>query len=204
VFTHDSLMVGEDGPTHQPVEHLAALRLIPGVHVFRPADALETAAAWTHALSRRDGPTCLVLTRQNLPKLQRPGGFDPAVALRGGYVLEEQPAAAATLLATGAEVALAVETAALLGRQGLGLRVVSMPCVELFLQQEAGFQKQVLGKGTLFALEMGRPEFWCQFTGRLDRAIGQSAFGASAPYKALAEHFGFVAGKVAERIRRAL
>jgi transketolase len=204
VFTHDSLMVGEDGPTHQPVEHLAALRLIPGLDVFRPADGIETAAAWTHALTRGDGPVALSLTRQNLAKLPRAQGFDPRLALRGGYVLAEPADARATLLATGAEVALAVETAELLRARGTGLRIVSMPCVELFLRQDQAFRANVLGNLPIFALEMGRPEGWVQFTGRLDRCIGQTTFGASAPYKKLAEHFGFVAPRIAERILAAL
>ena len=204
VFTHDSLMVGEDGPTHQPVEQLASLRLIPNVHVFRPADGVETAAAWTYALSRRDGPVCLSLTRQNLPRLQRDGGFDPQVVMRGGYVLRDHPAAKATVLATGAEVALALETALLLSGQGCEIRVVSMPCVEAFLQQDKDYRKATLGVRPLFALEMGRPEPWCQFTGRLDRVIGVSSFGLSAPYLKLADHYGFVPQKVADRIQAAL
>lgn len=204
VFTHDSLMVGEDGPTHQPVEHLATLRVIPGLHVYRPADGIETAAAWSHALSRRDGPVVLALTRQNLPKLPHAAGWNPRETLRGGYVLLETPGAKATLVATGAEVSLAVETAALLGQQGVPVRVVSMPCVELFLAQDAAWQKTVLGSGAVFAVEMGRPEGWCQFTGRLDRCIGQTSFGASAPAKHVAEHFGFSPAKVAARILAAL
>jgi transketolase len=204
VFTHDSLMVGEDGPTHQPVEQLAALRLIPNVHVFRPADALETAACWTHALTRRDGPTCMALTRQNLSKLARPAGYDPGLPLRGGYLLRDHAQAKATLIATGAEVSLAVDAAALLAQKGVELRIVSMPCVEQFLLQDQGYRQSVLGKLPLFALEMARPEYWCLFTGRLDRCIGQSTFGASAPAKKVAELFGFVPQKVADRILAAL
>jgi transketolase len=205
VFTHDSLMVGEDGPTHEPVEHAAALRLIPNLHVFRPADAVEVAAAWTHALSRRDGPVTMLLTRQNLPALPRDAGVEPAAALRGGYVLREQKGATLTLVATGSEVSLAVETAQVLAPQGILVRIVSMPCVELFVQQDVRWRNTVLPAGVpVFALEMGRPEPWCQFTGRLDRCIGQSTYGASAPYKALAEHFGFTAAKVAARIKSAL
>jgi transketolase len=204
VFTHDSLMVGEDGPTHQPVEHLATLRVIPNLHVFRPADGAETAAAWTHALSRRDGPVVLALTRQNLPKLPHAAGWSAREALRGGYVLVDTKDAKVTLIATGAEVGLAVEAATLLGTQGVPVRVVSMPCVELFLQQDAGYRASVLGKAAVFSLEMGRPELWCQFTGRLDRCIGQTTFGASAPAKHVAEHFGFSAAKVAERVKQAL
>jgi transketolase len=204
VFTHDSLMVGEDGPTHQPVEHLATLRLIPNLHVFRPADGAETAAAWTHALSRRDGPVVLALTRQNLPKLPHSAGWSAREALRGGYVLVDTKDAKATLLATGAEVGLAVEAATLLGQQGVPTRVVSMPCVELFLQQDAAYRTAVLGSTAVFAVEMGRPELWCQFTGRLDRCIGQTTFGASAPAKQVAEYFGFTPAKVAARVKQGL
>ncbi|MFY9344190.1 MAG: transketolase [Planctomycetota bacterium] len=204
VFTHDSMMVGEDGPTHEPVEHLTTLRVIPNLHVFRPADGAETAAAWTHALSRRDGPVLLALTRQNLPKLPHAAGWHAKESLRGGYVLVDTPAAKATIVATGAEVGLAVDAAALLGQQGVPTRVVSMPCVELFLQQDAAYRAGVLGKAALFTLEMGRPEYWCQFTGRLDRCIGQTTFGASAPAKHVAEHFGFAPAKVAERVKTAL
>jgi len=200
VFTHDSLMVGEDGPTHQPVEHLATLRLIPNLHVFRPANGAETAAAWTYALSRRDGPVVLSLTRQNLAVLPQPASTATAPALRGGYLLQDANAPRATLVATGAEVSLAVEAATLLATQGVPVRVVSMPCLELFLQQEEGYRQQVLGTAPLFALEMGRPELWCQLTGRLDRVIGHTGFGASAPYKVLAEHFGFTPAKVVERV----
>ena len=151
-----------------------------------------------------NGPVALALTRQNLAVLPHAAGWAKREALRGGYVLQEATAAKVTLIATGAEVSLAVDTAALLGKEGIAVRVVSMPCVELFLQQDAAWQKSVLGTGAVFALEMGRPELWCQFTGRLDRCIGQTTFGASAPAKAVAEHFGFSAPKVAARIKAAL
>ena len=146
----------------------------------------------------------MALTRQNLNKLPHAAGWNPREVLRGGYVLLETPGAKVTLIATGAEVSLAVETATLLGQQGVPVRVVSMPCVELFLQQDAAWQTQVLGTAAVFSLEMGRPEGWCQFTGRLDRCIGQSTFGASAPAKHVAEHFGFSAVKVAARVKAAL
>jgi transketolase len=204
VFTHDSLMVGEDGPTHQPVEHLATLRAIPNLHVFRPADGAETAAAWSHALTRRDGPVALALTRQNLPALPHAATFGASEALRGGYLLVDAPSARATLIATGAEVGLAVQAAELLGQRGVPTRVVSMPCVELFVQQPADYRKAVLGQAPVFSLEMGRPEAWCQFTGRLDRCIGQATFGASAPYQVLATHFGFTKAAVADRVLAAL
>ncbi|MBL8749044.1 MAG: transketolase, partial [Planctomycetes bacterium] len=180
------------------------LRAIPNLHVFRPADGAETAAAWTHALSRRDGPVTMALTRQNLPKLPHAAGWNAREALRGGYVLVDALGAKATIVATGAEVGLAVDAASQLAQKGTPVRVVSMPCVELFLQQPESYRKQVLGSVAVFTLEMGRPEWWCQFTGRLDRCIGQTTFGASAPAKLVAEHFGFTAGKVAERVLKAL
>ena len=201
VFTHDSIMVGEDGPTHQPVEQLAALRVIPNLHVWRPADGMETAAAWTAALTRRDGPVLLALTRQNLPKLARTAGFSPEDVLRGGYVLQEAPAARATIVATGAELSLAVAAAAVLAQRGITVRVVSMPCVEAFLAQDTAWRECVLPKGQpVFAVEMGRPEPWCRFTGSIERVIGLEGFGASAPYKQLAAHFGFTPEAVAARV----
>ena len=202
VFTHDSLMVGEDGPTHQPVEHLAALRLIPNLHLFRPADGLETAAAWTHALTRGNGPVALALTRQGLPALVRPSGFALADMLRGGYpIWDAGDPREGVLLATGAEVALAIEAAKLLLAQGTNLRVVSMPCVELFLAQDPGYREKVIPAGLpVFALEMGRPEGWCQFTGAMERVIGLTGFGASGPAKEVAKHFGFTGELVAKRL----
>jgi transketolase len=201
VFTHDSLMVGEDGPTHEPVEQCASLRLIPNLHVVRPADGQEVAAAWTHALSRRKGPVALLLTRQEVPKLARPNGFDRADLLRGAHVVNAPDGARATLIATGAEVGLAVAAADRLAARGIALRVVSMPCVELFLDQERGYREQVLPPSEpVFALEMGSPEIWCQFTGSLDRVIGVQRFGLSAPYHAIAQEFGFTPDAVAEQL----
>ncbi len=204
VFTHDSLMVGEDGPTHQPVEHLATLRAIPNMHVFRPADGPETAAAWTHALTRKDGPVLLSLTRQGLPVLPHAEGFSSQDAMKGGYTLVDAADAKATIVATGAEVSLAVEAAKLLTAEGIATRVVSMPCLELFQQQEKAYTSSVLGNAAVFSLEMGRPEWWCQLTGRFDRCIGQTSFGASAPGKHLSEHFGFTPAAVMARVKAAL
>ncbi|MFK7740901.1 MAG: transketolase [Planctomycetota bacterium] len=204
VFTHDSLMVGEDGPTHQPVEHLATLRAIPNLHVFRPADGIETAAAWTHALTRKDGPVTLSLTRQGLPSLPHASSWQADEAMRGGYLLVDAADAKATICATGAEVSLAVEAAKLLAADGTPTRVVSIPCLELFHEQDDSYIHGVLGDAPRFAVEMGRPEWWCQLTGRLDRCIGHSGFGASAPGKHLAEHFGFTPENVAARVKSAL
>ncbi|MBK8976667.1 MAG: transketolase [Planctomycetes bacterium] len=207
VFSHDSLYVGEDGPTHQPVEQCASLRLIPGLHVFRPADGPEVAAAWTHALTRHGGPTAILLTRQNLPLLQRPGDFTTDRLLHGGHVVREVAGrdAAATLVATGSEVHIAVAAAELLDAEGLALRVVSMPCLEVFLDQPRRIREAVLPPGVpVVALELGRPESWCVLTGGLDRVIGLSRFGRSAPWEELQEDFGFTAEAVAEQVRGSL
>ncbi|MGC6486588.1 MAG: transketolase [Planctomycetota bacterium] len=204
VFTHDSLMVGEDGPTHQPVEQLATLRAIPNLHVFRPADGPETAAAWTHALTRDGGPVALALTRQGLPPLPPPDAWDPPEALRGGYVVCDADDAAVTICATGAEVSLAVAARELLAADGVPARVVSIPCLELFHEQDDAYQQAVLGAAPRVAVEMGRPEWWCQLTGRLDRCIGHAGFGASAPAAHVAEEFGFTPEAVAARVKAAL
>jgi transketolase len=204
VFTHDSLMVGEDGPTHQPVEHLATLRAIPNLHVFRPADGPETAAAWNHALTRTDGPVTLSLTRQGLPVLPHAESFTANDAMQGGYVLVDAADAKATIVATGAEVSLAVAAAKQLGDEGIATRVVSMPCLELFQKQTKEYRQSVLGDAALFSLEMGRPEWWCQITGRLDRCIGQDDFGLSAPGAKVAAHYGFTPEAVAARVKKAL
>lgn len=201
VFTHDSLMVGEDGPTHQPIEQIASLRLIPNLHLFRPADGAETAAAWTHLLTRADGPTALALTRQDLPALSRPSTFQPDHLLRGGYPIRDTAGARATLIATGSEVATALAAADLLQQRNLPIRVVSMPCVELFLTQDEAWRNHCLPKSLpVLALEMGRPEGWCVFTGSLQHVLGVSTFGQSAPYKQLAEQYGFTPAQVADRI----
>ena len=205
VFTHDSLMVGEDGPTHQPVEHVASLRLIPNLHVLRPADGAEVAAAYAHALTRKDGPVAMAFTRQNLPLLKRPAGFQNRDLLRGGYTLIEADQAKATVIATGAEVGATVAAVELLAAKGIKVRVVSMPCVEVFMTQEASYRQATLRPELpTFAVEMGRPEGWCQFTGNLDRVIGVSRFGASAPHNLLTEHYGFTPAAIAARIEQQL
>ena len=202
VFTHESVFLGEDGPTHQPIEHLTALRAIPHLLVIRPADGLETAAAWALALERRDGPTLMALTRQSLPALERPEAFAPAWLKRGGYVLRESGAAdAVTLIATGSEVALALEAAKLAEAGGLPARVVSMPAPQLFLEQEAAWREAVLPPGgRRVSIEAGATAYWWRFTGESDLRIGIDRFGESAPLAALAEHFGFTPPQVARRL----
>jgi transketolase len=202
LFTHDSLMVGEDGPTHQPVEQVSALRLIPNLQVWRPADGPEVAAAWTAVLSRKDGPVVMVLTRQGVEALERPKSFENADLMCGAHVvLEPQEPPKAVVIATGSEVSTTCEAVRQLATKGHRLRVVSMPCAEVFLAQPHSYRTQVLPKDLpVLAVELGRPEFWCQFTGRLDRVLGQSEFGKSAPAKVLAETFGWTAEKITQRL----
>jgi len=207
VFTHDSIFVGEDGPTHQPVEQLDGLRAVPGLTVFRPADGVETAMAYAWYLEQSRGPVLLSLTRQGVPALERPADFRTADVWKGAYaVVEPGERPAVVLLATGSEVGLAVEAAKILEADGLRVRVVSMPSVELFLQQPEAEQDAVLpDDGTpVVAIEAARGESLRRFVGRRGLVIGMEGFGASAPYKALAEHFGFTAAQVARRVKQAI
>ena len=201
VFTHDSIFLGEDGPTHQSVEHVSALRLIPNTHVWRPASALECAAAWASAASRRDGPSQLVLTRQKVEALPAHTVDD---ALRGAYVLvrEEGGDPEVTLIGTGSEVALAVEAAKALAADGKRVRVVSAPCLELFAKQDAAYQASVLpAAGRRASVEAGVTHLWRGLVGLDGLAIGVDRFGASAPAPVLAEEYGLTAAKVTARVR---
>jgi transketolase len=201
VWTHDSIFLGEDGPTHQPIEHLAALRVIPNLHVIRPADPTETAVAWEHAINRLEGPSALILTRQGLPVPATLPERDAVAA--GGYI--RRPGDDAVLIATGSEVGLAEETANDLAGQGVSLRVVSMPCVECFVSQSNEYQRSVIGTDIpVFTIEAGTTEIWRRFTAHGGEAIGIDRFGASAPLSRLAEGFGFEAETVARRIAAAL
>jgi transketolase len=203
VWTHDSIFLGEDGPTHQPVEHLSALRAIPNLHVVRPADPVEVAAAWAHALQRRDGPTALVLTRQKLAALRRGAGFTPDQAQRGGYVVDAAAGARFTVVATGSEVPLAQAALDLLAKKGLAGRLVSMPCWEVFEAQPAAWRDEVLPRALPVAVvEAARGQEWWRIAGRDGLVIGIDRFGASGPEKALAEEYGFTPAKVADRLER--
>jgi transketolase len=204
VFTHDSVFLGEDGPTHEPIEHLTALRAIPNLLVIRPADGLETAAAWALALERRDGPTLLSLTRQTLPVIARPAGFEARDLARGGYALADPGTrGAVTLIATGSEVGLALEAAKLLGARGIQARVVSMPAPQRFLEQDAAWRDRVLPPGgRRVSIEAGATAYWWRFTGETDLRIGIDRFGESAPLAALQQHFGFTPEAVADRVTR--
>jgi transketolase len=202
VWTHDSIFLGEDGPTHQPVEQLSALRAVPNLHVVRPADGLETAAGWAHALERRDGPTGLVLTRQKLAKIERsdPSGKDIA---RGGYVVEDAPGAKVTVLATGSEVPTAQAAIRLLAAKGVKARLVSVPCLACFEAQPADYREQVVPRShRVVAIEAARGIEWWRHVGRDGLVIGIDRFGASAPEKALAKEYGFTPEQVADRIER--
>jgi len=204
VWTHDSVMLGEDGPTHQPIEQLGALRLILNLDIFRPADAVECAAAWAHAVSRKDGPTGLVLTRQKIPPLPRAANFDPEEVLRGGYVVS-RPAGPPDLLmmGTGSEVHVLAQAAELLAKEGRRVQVVSIPCLELFERQTRTYQESVLPPGTVrISLEAGRTEPWRRWVGEDGLALGIDRYGASAPDTVLAERLGLTPSSVADRVRR--
>ncbi|HLO03962.1 MAG TPA: transketolase [Symbiobacteriaceae bacterium] len=198
VLTHDSFYLGEDGPTHQPVEHHEALRAIPHNYYWRPADGVETAMAWAYALMEAKGPVCMALTRQALPPVERPAGFQNRDVWKGGYVA--MAGTDATIIATGSEVETALGAAKLLAEKGIALRVVSMPCVDLFEQQDKAYQDAVLGTGKIAAIEAGRTTGWYKWTGRDGLVIGLDDFGASAPAGKLAEAFGFTPAQVALRI----
>ena len=201
VFTHDSIGLGEDGPTHQSVEHLPSLRLIPNLDVWRPADGLETAVAWACAIERADGPTALTLSRQNLPNLT--GGKVAAGTIRrGGYVLSDMEGAQAVLIGTGSELTVAMAAQAALAGEGIATRVVSMPCTNVFDRQDAAYQDAVLPPHLpALAVEAAHPDFWRKYVGRTGAVVGIASFGESAPAKDLYAHFGITAQCVADAVR---
>ena len=205
VFTHDSIGLGEDGPTHQPVEHVSSLRLIPNLETWRPADAFETALAWQAAIERRDGPTALALSRQNLPPLPHPAGQAEQI-LRGGYVVHQPVGEAqAIIIATGSEVSIAVDAARQLADLGVAVRVVSMPCAERFLKQDSAYRSSVLPKHSKrLAVEAGVTHYWRGFVGDDGDVIGVDTFGESAPAPALFEHFGLTVRNIVSRVQALL
>jgi transketolase len=204
IYTHDSVFLGEDGPTHQPIEQLWSLRLIPNLALVRPADALETAAAWSIALSRTNAPTAFALTRQKVPALKRDAGWDPKNALRGAYVAQEATGGKpdAVIIATGSEVQLAVVARERLEKAGKKVRVVSAPCLEVFEKQDAAYRDSVIPPGSRrVSIEAGVTLPWRRWIGDDGLAIGIDHFGASAPDKVLAQKFGLTADSVTERIQ---
>lgn len=197
VWTHDSVFLGEDGPTHQPIEHIAALRAIPNLWVIRPGDPGEVAGAWQVAINRTEGPTALVLSRQGVPVPAT--ATDPAVVARGGHVVREGDDA--VLVATGSELSLAIAAADVLAAGGTSVKVVSMPCVEAFLAQDGAYRREVLGHGLpRISLEAGTTFGWAEIVGSGGLRIGIDHYGASAPAEVIAEHYGFTPGAVADRI----
>ena len=202
VFTHDSIGLGEDGPTHQPVEHVASLRLIPRLHVWRPCDMVETAVAWKNAIERTDGPSLFALTRQALAHQPRTAEQIAAIA-RGGYVLKDCAGAPeAILIATGSEVELAVAAADQLNGQGRSVRVVSMPCSEIFLAQDQAYRESVLPKSVTarVAVEAGVTHYWYRFVGPAGKVVGIDTFGESAPAADVFKHFGFTVDNVVKAV----
>ena len=204
VLTHDSIGLGEDGPTHQPVEHAASLRLIPNNRVWRPCDGIETALAWEAALRRADGPTCLVLTRQALEPFPRDAAQLAGVA-RGGYVLRDCERPRLVLVATGSEVGIAAQAAQVLAAEGHRVRLVSLPCVELFYAQDAAYREAVLPAGVpRVSVEAGVTWFWRAVVGDTGIALGVDSFGESAPADQLYRHFGLTPAHVAAAARTLL
>ena len=204
IYTHDSVFLGEDGPTHEPIEHLWALRLIPHLYVVRPADALECAAAWSISLTRRDGPTAFALSRQKVPAIARDSGFDPKDALRGAYIVQEAAGGKpeCVLIATGSELSVAVGAKAKLEAAGRKVRVVSAFCLEAFAAQDAAYRERVLPRGVRkVSIEAGRTLPWRAIVGDDGLTIGIDRFGASAPWQVIAEKLWFTADAVSERVK---
>jgi transketolase len=207
VFTHDSIGLGEDGPTHQAVEHAASLRLIPNMDVWRPCDAVETLLAWAHALERRDGPTSLLLSRQSVPFLRERADAD--AVRRGGYVFKEAAGglrkAGAILMATGSEVPLAVQAQDRLAQAGVHVRVVSMPSTTVFDRQDAAYKSQVLPEGLpRVAIEAGVTDFWWKYVRANGAVLGVDRFGESAPAADVYRHFGLTVDNLVATVQALL
>jgi transketolase len=201
VFTHDSIGLGEDGPTHQPVEHAAVLRLLPNMDVWRPCDTVESTVAWIAAIERRDGPTSLLFSRQNL-NFQKRSAAQMADVARGGYVLSDAANVKAVIIATGSEVALALEAQKLLAAGNIAIRVVSMPSTNVFDRQDAAYRAQVLPKGIpRVAVEAGVSDFWRKYVGLEGAVVGIDRYGESAPAGELFKYFGFTAANIAAVVK---
>jgi transketolase len=199
VFSHDSLGLGEDGPTHQPIEHAATLRLMPNMEVWRPCDTVETAFAWAAALRRKTGPTALLLTRQNVPFVKRASLEDLD---KGGYVLADAPEPKAAIIATGSEVALAVAAQKLLADAGIPVRVVSMPSTTVFDRQSPEYRNSILPpRLPKVAVEAGVTDYWRKYVGLEGAVVGIDRYGESAPAADVFKHFGFTPDNVAKAVR---
>ncbi len=203
VFTHDSIGLGEDGPTHQPVEQTATLRLIPNMDVWRPCDTVESTVAWARSIERKQGPSTLIFSRQNLPFQKRDAATLKAID-KGGYVLSEAEGGhpQVILIATGSEVGLAIQGQAALAKEGIKARVVSMPCTSLFDRQDKAYQESVLSRGVpRVAIEAGVTDYWRKYVGLEGAVVGIDSFGESAPANALFEHFGFTVANVVKTVK---
>ncbi|MBI3712986.1 MAG: transketolase [Burkholderiales bacterium] len=204
VFTHDSIGLGEDGPTHQSVEHISSMRLIPNLDNWRPCDTVESTVAWAEAIKRADGPSTLIFSRQNLPFQERNEQQIADIA-RGGYILQDAPDAKVVLIATGSEIELAVKSAAELAKQGIAARVVSMPSTDVFDRQDTAYKLAVLGKGLpRVAIEAGVTAFWHKYVGLEGAVVGIDSFGESAPASVLFKHFGFTVENVIAKVNAVL
>jgi transketolase len=206
VFTHDSIGLGEDGPTHQPIEHLASLRAMPNIRVFRPADANETAYAWKFALENKDLPVALCLTRQGLPVLDQAVYGSAKNTEKGAYILIAEDNPDVILLATGSEVQLAIKAAQTLAADKIKSQVVSMPCWELFEQQDDGYKETVIPQSVKarVGVEAGVDNGWWKYLGDEGRFVGMHTFGASAPYKSCFENFGITTDAVVAAAKKSL
>ena len=204
VMTHDSIGLGEDGPTHQPVEHLASLRAMPNLNVFRPADGIEAAECWRLALEARKTPSIMALSRQKTPAVRK--SAEENLSAKGAYELVAASGPAkATIFASGTEVGIAVKARELLEADGVPTRVVSTPCWELFDKQTSAYQAQVIGKGTVrVAVEAAIRQSWARFIGEDGPFVGMTGFGASAPYQTLYEKFGITAEAVVQAVKSRL
>jgi len=204
VFTHDSIGLGEDGPTHQSVEQVSSLRLIPNLDNWRPCDTVESAVAWAQAISRKNGPTTLIFSRQNLPFMERTQTQVDAIR-RGGYILKDAANAKAVLIATGSEIELAMKSAEALSAEGIPVRVVSMPSTDVFDRQDAAYKASVLPKGLpRVAVEAGVTDFWFKYVGLDGAVVGIDTFGESAPAGQLFKHFGFTTENVVTTVKSVL
>jgi len=204
VFTHDSIGLGEDGPTHQSVEHISSMRLIPNLDNWRPCDTVESAVAWSQAIQRKNGPSTLIFSRQNLPFQERNAEQIANIA-RGAYVLQDPVNAQVILIATGSEIELAVKSAAELAVKGIVARVVSMPSTDVFDRQDAAYKASVLTKGVpRVAIEAGVSDIWYKYVGLEGAVVGIDTFGESAPAGVLFKHFGFTVDNVVAKVNSVL
>ena len=204
VYTHDSIALGEDGPTHQPIEHLVTLRATPNLNNWRPADLVETSVAWKHAVTSSSTPTCLIFSRQNTSPISRSSNQVDNIS-NGGYLLKENSEAQLTLVGSGSEVQLILDAADMLKEEGIHVNVVSMPCLDIFLESDDSYQSSVIRSDLpILAVELGHPNSWYRLLNKNDKVLGIDSFGESAPAKVLLDHFGFTVPNVTKMAKSLL